>query len=85
MMSPIERLRCAKYWKDQFRELDAAVREDPSLLGKADSERYRLMQEFAHHVGDILALIADTLLPKDFDELMKHGIDDGILTTPASG
>ena len=53
-----------KYWKDQFRELDAAVREDPSLYGKADSERYRLMQEFAHHVGDILALIADTLMPR---------------------
>ena len=61
------------------------MREDPSLLGKADSERYRLMQEFAHHVGDILALIADTLLPKDFDELIKHGFDDEIPTSPASG
>ena len=40
-----------KYWRDQFRELDAVVREDPSLLGKADFERYRLMQEFAHHRG----------------------------------
>jgi len=85
MMSPIERWRCAKYWRDQFNELDALVHEDPSLLGKADFERYRLMQEFAHHVGDVLALIADTLLPKDFDELIKHGFGDGIPTTPSSG
>ena len=51
------------------------------MLGKADFERYKLMQDFAHHVGDMLALIADTLLPKDFDELIKHGFDDGIPTT----
>ena len=28
------------------------------------------MQDFAHHVGDMLALIADTLQPRDFDQLV---------------
>ena len=85
MLRPIERVGYAKYWRDQFRELDAVVHEDPSLLGKADFERFRLIQEFAHHVGDILALIADTLMPKDLDELDKYGFDDGSPTTPPSG
>lgn len=39
----------------------------------ANFKRYRLMQDFAHHVGDMLALIADTLLPADFAQLVSHG------------
>ena len=47
------------------RELDALVREHGAdLLGEADFKRYKLMQDFAHRVGDILALIADTLQPR---------------------
>ena len=34
------------------------------------------MQDFAHRVGDILALIADTLLPKDFEELVQSGFGE---------
>jgi internalin A len=86
MATPLQRARYAVFWKQEFTELDTVVREHgPSLLGKADFEHYRLMQQFAHHVGDILALIADTLLPKDFDELIKHGFGDGSPTTPPSG
>ena len=44
--------------------------EGPRLLGEADFNRYKLMQDFAHHVGDMLALIADTLLPTDFEQLV---------------
>ena len=36
---------CAKYWKEQFTELDAFVREEGAdLLGEADFKRYKLMQ-----------------------------------------
>src|SRR5271157_2350152 len=53
MMGPLERARCAKYWKEQFRELDAFVRDEGAdLLGTEDFKRYKLMQDFAHHVGD---------------------------------
>jgi internalin A len=71
--------RCAKHWKEQFTELDALVREHGAdLLGQADFGRYKLMQDFSHRVGDMLALITDTLQPADFEELKKHGFaDDG--------
>jgi internalin A len=79
MMTPLDRALCAKHWKEQFQALDAVVREHGAdLLGLADFKRYRLMQDFSHHVGDMLALIADTLQPKDFEELVKYGLtDDG--------
>ena len=71
MLGPLERAHCAKYWKEQFRELDALVREEGAdLLGIEDFKRYKLMQDFAHHVGDVLALVADTLQPTDFDQLV---------------
>ena len=77
MMSPLERFECAVYWDDEFTKLDKLVRKkSPSLLGEADFNRYRLMQDFAHHVGDMLALIADTLQPTDFDQLVKYGFGD---------
>ena len=41
-----------------------------------DLKAFRLMQLFAHHVGDMLALIADTLTPRDVDELKRHAFDD---------
>jgi internalin A len=83
MSSPLERALCAKYWKEQFTELDAVVRQHGAdLLGPADFKRYKLMQDFAHRVGDMLALIADTLQPADFEELKTYGFtDDG----PATG
>ena len=85
MMSPLERRDCAEYWKEQFTELDALVREEaPSLLGEADFKRYKLMQDFAHRVGDMLALIADTLQPTDFDQLVKYGFGDEIPSSPSS-
>ncbi len=77
MSSPLDRTLCAKYWKEQFTELDTLVREHgPNLLGHADFQRYKLMQDFSNRVGDMLALIADTLFPKDFEELKKHGFAD---------
>ena len=77
MMSPLERLEYAVYWDDEFTKLDKVVRkESPSLLGKADFNRYRLMQDFTHFVGDMLVLIADTLLPRDFEQLVAHGFGD---------
>jgi internalin A len=74
MMTPLERARCAKYWKNEFNELDAIMREDgPDLLGEADFKRYRLTKEIALYIGDVLALVADTLLPRDFEELKMYG------------
>jgi internalin A len=77
MSTPLERAHCAKYWKEQFGELDALVRANGAdLLGTEDFKRYKLMQDFAHRVGDMLALIADTLTPRDIEELKRHAFDD---------
>ena len=46
------------------------------FLGEADFKSYKLMRDFAHRVGDILATIADTLQPKDFEELKARGFED---------
>lgn len=43
------------------------------ILAVSDFQQYKLMQDFAHRVGDILALIADTVLPRDFAELVRSG------------
>lgn len=45
-------------------------------LGDADLPRHRLMKQFAHHVGDILALVADKLQPRDFDEFVRYGFQE---------
>ena len=75
--SPADRVRCARYWDEQFRELDGVVRDGGThLLGEADFKSYKLMRDFAHRVGDILATIADTLQPKDFEELKARGFED---------
>ena len=58
--------------------------EGADLLGEADFKRYKLMQDFAHRVGDVLALIADTLQPTDFDQLVKYGFGDEIPSSPSS-
>jgi internalin A len=84
MLTPLERARCAKYWKEQFTELDALVRESGAdLLGEADFKNYKLMQDFAHRVGDMLFLIADTLQPTSFDELVKYGFGHEIPSSPS--
>ncbi len=77
MSSPAEHVRCARYWDEQFRELDPVVRDGGTHgLGEADFQGYKLMRDFAHRVGDMLATIADTLHPKDFEELKTRGFED---------
>jgi internalin A len=77
MMTASERVRCAKYWDRQFKSLDTKLRKDgPALLGQSDFTRYKLMQEFASHVGDMLGLIADTRLPKTLEEFRMYGFGD---------
>ena len=42
-------------------------------LGERDFAAYRRMGEFYHHVGDILATLADIVQPRSFEELRKYG------------
>jgi internalin A len=77
IFTPRDRLKYARYWRAQHDELAAELKAtDPSLLGESDFRTFRLMQDFAHHVGDILALFADSLLPRAFEDFVKFGFDD---------
>ena len=85
MMSPLERARLRQVLERAVHGAGRTrARGRPDLLGEADFKRYKLMQDFAHHVGDMLALIADTLQPTDFDQLVKYGFGDEIPSSPSS-
>jgi internalin A len=74
---PVDRVGYGKYWKDQHDELRAAVDEAGlDVLGEEDLRSYRLMQDFASKVGDILALFANIVQPRSFDDLKTYGFDD---------
>jgi hypothetical protein len=67
----------AKHWREQFTELDTLLRKHGAvLLGTEDFKRYKFMQDFVHRVGDVLALIADTLHPVDLEELKAYAFGD---------
>ena len=79
IFSAKERLAYASYWRAQYDELAAELRlTDLGLLGERDFRAFRLMQDFAHHVGDILALFVDMLLPRTFADFVKFGFDEPI-------
>ena len=81
---PVDRVRYGKYWKDQHDELRAAVDEAGlDVLGEEDLRSYKLMQDFASKVGDILALFANIVRPRSFDDLKTYGFNDPPLTGSA--
>ncbi len=49
----------------------------PRDVAVPDFARYKLMQDFANRVGDVLATIADTLMPQDFENLVNYGFEEG--------
>src|SRR5271166_6567941 len=74
---PVDRVKYAKYWKDQHEELKQAVGEAGlDVLGEEDLRSYKHMQDFASKVGDILALFANIVQPRSFDDLKAYGFDD---------
>ena len=54
-----------------------------SVLGPEDFNRYRLMNDLAPRVGEMLEQIADTFLPRDFEELKEFGLGGGKLSEPS--
>jgi internalin A len=74
--TPVERMKIAIFWREQFEELNALVKQHGAdLLGADDFRRYKLMGDFAFRVGDILSLVMDTLQPKTLDEFEKFNFE----------
>ena len=64
-------------WDEKYEKLSAALAgKRATLLADSDIQSFRLMGDFAHHVGNILFLFADSVQPKTFVEFMQSGFDD---------
>lgn len=75
--TPRDRTNYAIYWKEQHDALEAPVKEHGyHILGESGAQQLRRMRDFSQNVADILATVANTLQPRSFDELVKHGFKD---------
>jgi energy-coupling factor transporter ATP-binding protein EcfA2 len=71
------RLAYASYWDEKYEKLSTALDgKRATLLADADIQSFRLMADFAHHVGNILALFADIVQPSTFEEFLRYGFHD---------
>ena len=74
--TPVEWLEYAKFWKQQREDLGKAI----DGVGWQDAgeeliKRFRLMDEFAGKVADVLALFAD-VVQGTFEDFLKYGFED---------
>ena len=64
------RLNYAIHWKREHEAIKAAINEHgANVLGEEDFKAFKLMNEFAGRVGDILAMFANVIHPRKFDDL----------------
>jgi internalin A len=79
------RLYYAKYWKSQHDEIESQIDESgATLLARKDLEQFKLMQDFVTHVGDILAMFANIVQPRSFEDLTTYGFEDPWPWPPSS-
>jgi internalin A len=74
--TPLQRARLAAYWKTQYDELVALIREHGAEILATDFQRFKDMGDFYRHVPDILATLFDTVQPRRFEGLERYGFDD---------
>ncbi len=63
-----DRLSYAKYWRGEHDRLKEIIKGSLSEVSDFDYKRFRLMEQFATNIGDILALFSDTVRPRSFNE-----------------
>lgn len=79
MNRALERVSYVKYWKQEHDKLDKELSVlDHASVGDADRAELLLMKDFQHRVADMLAWLADTLMPQG-TELHGKGIDAAIV------
>jgi internalin A len=69
----VERAPYLRYWAGQAKSLKALIRKEDLEPSRESWEEVRLVQEFAHHVDDILVFLQDVLIPR---KLEAHLDDD---------
>jgi internalin A len=61
----IGRLTYVRHWRDEYQQLDEAYRElGVTAMGAADREEWLAIQDFQHRVSDLMAWVADVLMPR---------------------
>ncbi|TYP87783.1 MULTISPECIES: toll/interleukin-1 receptor domain-containing protein [Nitrosomonas] len=77
--TPLGRGQYAVFWKNEKKNLEELIEKNGAdILGVDDFRQFKLMQDFTHHVGDILALIVDKVQPRKFEELIQYGFDGSV-------
>ncbi|MEM9627050.1 MAG: toll/interleukin-1 receptor domain-containing protein [Pseudomonadota bacterium] len=76
--TPLDRADYAIYWTDEYEKHQKIVKKHGThVFGDKDQMAISLMRKFSSHIGDILTITADTLQPRNLDELVGYGLDDG--------
>lgn len=66
----IGRLTYVRHWRDEYAALESAYRElGVTAMGAADREEWRAIQDFQHRVSDLMAWVADVLMPRGAEGL----------------
>ena len=64
------RLEYAQYWKRERDETQKLINKHGiDVLGPTDLKHFKKIQDFAHHVSEMLAQIVDALQPQSFEQL----------------
>ena len=71
IFTPVDRARLAKHWADLYEEEKGVL----EYMGASDRVNHLALKKFAAHVGDILAVVADTLHPRTLDQLLDYCFD----------
>jgi internalin A len=72
-----DRVELAAWWKEEFDRIDALNKQHGiSILGTEGLQELYAMMRFYQHVTDILGLIATTVRPRTFEDLLRYGFDD---------
>jgi internalin A len=71
------RAQYAIHWRRQYEEVHQLIFDGGSdVIGPRGFQEYKLMGDFRRWVAEILEMVADRLQPRDFEDLVKHGLDD---------
>jgi internalin A len=73
--SAVDRLKYAAIWKRKRDDLDKAIRglDDVAYAGVEIIKEYRLVDEFARNVADMLTYLNDKLMPRDLASMKRDG------------
>lgn len=65
-----DRLVYVRHWHEEYVALESAYRElGVTAMGAADREEWLAIQDFQHRVSDIMAWVADVLMPRGAEGL----------------